>query len=259
MAFLNSFGRKTADATAKLSQQAKILSETTRLQSLIAEENQKIEKMYTGIGKLYAAHHRTDYEEIFADMMTSIAQSEDSIAGYKKQILEAKGVIICEKCGAEVSKDAAFCSSCGAPVLDPTKYVKCAHCGAVMEKGMKFCTACGKPLPEQKTETKHTCPKCGAEASKDAAFCCICGTALPKEEKAEETISRQKTCPKCGTEVAEGQLFCTKCGEPLTVAPEPLAAETIVVGNPYRPRICPDCGAELSDDVLFCTECGRRL
>ena len=165
MEFLNAFGRKTADATAKLTQQAKVLAETTRLQGLITEEKQKMVEQYTQIGKLYVANHRTDYEETFSDMVISIARSEDSIAGYKKQIQKVKGVVVCEKCGEEVSKDTAFCSCCGAPIMDPEKYVRCAHCGAPMEKRMKFCTICGNPR-KSGNAAKRTCHKCGAKHRK---------------------------------------------------------------------------------------------
>lgn len=233
MEFLNAFGRKTADATAKLTQQAKVLAETTRLQGLITEEKQKMVEQYTQIGKLYAANHRTDYEETFSDMMISIARSEDSIAGYKKQIQEVKGVVVCEWCGEEVSKDTAFCSCCGAPIMDPEKYVRCAHCGTPMEKAMKFCTVCGNPR-KSGNAAKH---KCGAEAPENAAFCAVCGNVLTKEEPA----------------AGERQLLHTD-----SEVPDLSTAETIP-NHPHRLKICPDCGAELADDVLFCMKCGRQL
>ena len=37
----------------------------------------------------------------------------------REQLRDAKGVAVCEKCGAEVAKDAAFCSACGAEVPNP--------------------------------------------------------------------------------------------------------------------------------------------
>lgn len=236
MEFLNAFGRKTADATAKLTQQAKVLAETTLLQGLITEEKQKMVEQYTQIGKLYAANHRTDYEETFSDMMISIARSEDSIAGYKKQIQEVKGVVVCERCGEEVSKDTAFCSCCGAPIMDPEKYVRCAHCGTPMEKAMKFCTVCGNPR-KSGNAAKHTCYKCGAEAPENAAFCAVCGNVLTKEEPA----------------AGERQLLHTD-----SEVPDRSTEETVPT-PPHRLKICPDCGAELADDVLFCMKCGRYL
>ena len=240
MEFLNSFGRKTAVATARLTQQAKILAETTRLQGLIAEEKQKIMEQYTEIGKLYVANHRTDYEEPFADMMASIARSEDSIAGYRKQIQDVKGKVICEKCGDEVSKDAAFCPNCGAPVMDPERYVRCSNCGILVEKHIKFCTACGNPL-KSGNAAKLICRQCGAEVPENAAFCSVCGNALAGEEPA----------------AGDGQLLHAGSEEPPAI-PDPSTAEE-VPNRHHRLQLCPDCGAELADNALFCKRCGRHL
>lgn len=58
----------------------------------------------------------------------------------------AKGtvnVVLCEKCGKELSPDAQFCTKCGESV---SSRVTCRHCSAVCEKDGTFCPKCGKAL-----------------------------------------------------------------------------------------------------------------
>ena len=113
----------------------------------------------------------------------------------KYRIQDVKGMQRCPRCGAEISKEFAFCNFCGAaiPVNErneaPADGVQCPKCGAVVEKGMRFCTACGQEIPspddqmapvdtaEQKSEEKK-CPQCGAVIRDDSSFCSECGTKL---------------------------------------------------------------------------------
>ena len=195
MALWDNLSKKASETTAKAVQQARILSETTRLNGLISDEEKKINNNYYQIGKLYAAIHQTDSEEEFSSMIAAIAESEQRIMEYRMLIQDVKGVTRCEKCGAEVAKGVAFCSSCGAAmpkveVPDLGKYEKCSNCGAKVEKGMRFCTSCGKPMTvpivratvqsEVPTEVsaKHICSNCGAELENDVAFCTECGTKI---------------------------------------------------------------------------------
>lgn len=179
MALWDSLTKKASETTAKAVQQAKILAETTKLNSQIADEEKKISNNYYQIGKLYAAMHQNDCEEDFAGMLAEIAEAEQKIRELKIQIQDIKGVVRCESCGAEVSKESAFCSACGAAlpkvevVVEDPDHEKCDSCGALVEKGMRFCTACGKPLAAQ--------PAAEAEVVEEAAPCEDCA----EEEKGE--------------------------------------------------------------------------
>lgn len=195
MAFWDSLSKKASETTAKAIQQAKILSETARLNSLIADEESKISNNYYQIGKLYAALHQADFDEDFAGMIAAIAESEQKIKDYRIQIQNVKGVLRCEKCGAEVAKGVAFCSSCGtampkAEADGSSERDKCEHCGSLVEKGMRFCTSCGSPMtamipaavapadmPEEDS-AKRSCANCGAELADNVAFCTECGTKI---------------------------------------------------------------------------------
>ena len=192
MALWDSLSKKASETTAKAVQQARILSETSRLNGLVSDEEKKINNNYYQIGKLYATIHQNDYEDEFAGMIAAIAESEQKIREYRIQIQDVKGVIRCEKCGAEVSKGVAFCSSCGAAMprietIDVSKHEKCDNCGALVEKGMRFCTSCGKPM---------TVPVVNANVQDET----------PAEAPAK------RTCSNCGSELEDGVAFCTECG-----------------------------------------------
>lgn len=151
MALWENISKKTAQTTAKVAQQARVLSESNRLNGLIAEQEKKINETYFQLGKLYAAIHFEDYESDFAGMIQTIAEAQTKIAEYRAEIQKVRGVVRCEKCGAEVQKGVAFCSTCGAQIpredgLDPSQFVRCDGCGASVERGARFCTTCGKPM-----------------------------------------------------------------------------------------------------------------
>ena len=195
MAFWDNFSQKASETTAKAVQRAKEMSDIARMNSMISEEETKINNIYYQIGKLYVTIHSHDHEEEFTGMIVSLAEAEEKIKNYRQQVQDIKGVVRCSQCGAEVPSGVAFCSSCGAPMpkiqpVNTEDVVRCEGCGAMVKKGVRFCTSCGKPMiqvtkPEIEDELKKEnetsnkiCPKCGAKIETDVAFCTECGTKL---------------------------------------------------------------------------------
>ena len=187
MALWDNITKKASETTAKAIQQAKILSETTRLNGLISDEEGKIDTAYFQIGKLYTARYRENPQDEFAGLIAAIVEAEQKIAEYRIQIQDVKGVLRCANCGAEVAKGMAFCSACGTAMpkvegAETSNQVKCEECGAMVEKGMRFCTACGKPMKAAaqpaEAPAKRVCAKCGTESAPDMAFCSECGNKL---------------------------------------------------------------------------------
>lgn len=196
MAFFDKLSKTVTEASQKTIAKTKELADTSRLNSMISEEEKVITNQYFQIGKLYVSIHKDDFEDDFAGMIGAIAEAEAKIRDYKKQIQDIKGVQRCEKCGAEVPNGAAFCSACGATmpkVQAPvsTDYIKCENCGTEVKKGMRFCTSCGKPMEAVK-------------ATSD----------MPVTEQTV-IIEQEKVCPNCGAKVEEGLAFCTECGAKL--------------------------------------------
>lgn len=195
MAFFDNLSKRASETTAKAMQKAQELSEISRINSLISEEEKKINATYYQIGKLYVSVHGSDGEENFSGMVAAVLEGEQKINDYRRQIQNIKGIQRCEKCGAEVARGVAFCSSCGAPMPKvenplPDDVIRCENCGTMVKRGMRFCTSCGKPMvlptaqdtpalnTSEEPATKRACPSCGAEIEGDVAFCTECGTKL---------------------------------------------------------------------------------
>lgn len=155
MAFFDDLGKKISQAGQTAVQKTKEMADIAKLNSSISDEERKIENSYREIGKLYVSLHDEEHEAAFAELISGIHDAEKKIVEFKQQIKDIKGVVCCEKCGAEVANNAAFCSACGAPmpVVKPveTEEPKCSKCGAVLNPDTKFCTSCGNPV-EQPTE-----------------------------------------------------------------------------------------------------------
>lgn len=116
MAFFDELGKKISQAGQSAVQKGKELADIARLNSSVSDEERKIDDNYREIGKLYYSLRGENPDVDFAAMIAAIHESEGKIAEYKQQIKDIKGVVCCEKCGAEVSTNAAFCSACGAPM-----------------------------------------------------------------------------------------------------------------------------------------------
>lgn len=199
MAFFDDLGKKISQAGQTAVQKTKEMTDIARINGMISDEEKKVNNNYYQIGKLYVAMHSTDFESDFAGMITAIKESEIKIRDYKQQIQDIKGVVRCEKCGAEVESNVAFCSSCGTPM--PKKemsanignLIKCTGCGAMVDKNMRFCTSCGKPIADI------------TQAVSDMVSVA--------DELATETVTNK--CPNCGLDIDEGLAFCTECGTKL--------------------------------------------
>lgn len=195
MAFFDELGKKVSEAGQKTLQKTKEISDTTRINSMISDEEKTINNNYYQIGKLYVSLHGNDYEDEFSGMISAIAESEKKIREYRNQVQEIKGVRRCANCGAEVPRGSAFCSSCGEPMpkvetMIPVDMVKCEGCGALVKKDMRFCTSCGKPMSSnqrimENPESANTimvearkCPNCGMHIDGDELFCSECGTKI---------------------------------------------------------------------------------
>lgn len=156
MDFLDKLSKSMTEAGHKTIAKTKEIADTSRLNSMIYDEEKIINNKYSEIGKLYVSLHKEDYEDAFADMINAITQAKVKIKDYKKQIQDIKGVQRCNKCGAEVQSGAAFCSACGSimeaenkeneAVQEPTEEKKCQSCGKTFTAEMAFCSECGTKL-----------------------------------------------------------------------------------------------------------------
>lgn len=193
MAFFDDIGKKLSQTGQGMVQKTKEMADVAKLNSVITDEEGKINNNYYLIGKLYVSMHTADCEDEFKGMISDIQASEAKIVECRYQIKTIKGVVKCEKCGAEVANNIAFCSACGNPMPrnetgNTEDKIKCESCGSLVNKGMRFCTVCGKPMKiavavENPVEAPSavqpkTCPNCGVQIENDAVFCAECGTKI---------------------------------------------------------------------------------
>lgn len=212
MAFFDDLGKKLSQAGQNMAQKTKDFSEVNKLNSAISSEEKKINNIYLQLGKEYYDRHTNDSEACFEQFVSAIKASETQIATLRQQIQDIKGITRCEKCGADILNNAAFCSSCGAPapvkapVVNTEAGVQCPSCRQTVAAGTKFCTSCGSPLavaepapadapveeetacitaeeeviyaPVQIPETPAVCPNCNAELLPETSFCTNCGTRI---------------------------------------------------------------------------------
>lgn len=168
MAFWDNFSQKASETTAKAMQKAKEMSDIAKLNSMISEEETKINNTYYQIGKLYVAMHSHDYEEEFVGMITTIGEADEKIKNYKQQVQDIKGVACCAQCGAEVQAGVAFCSSCGAP-MPKVQQTNTEDFVVTVDKPCDWCS--NRPSVAYKTSDgsyAYVCRKC-------SKTCKLCG------------------------------------------------------------------------------------
>ncbi len=150
MALFDSLGKKITSATQNIVRGTKDLTDTARLNSLIADEERQIASLYSQIGKLYCDTMEHTAETALGNLCISVDAANDKIAKYNEQILEIKGTRHCPKCGADIPLNSGFCGVCGAKIEAPEKEAApaaakrfCSNCGAEIAEGLAFCTSCG--------------------------------------------------------------------------------------------------------------------
>lgn len=265
MAFFDNIGKKASETAAKAMQRAQDLSETARLNTMISDQEKRINTAYSQIGKLYVEIHRDDGEEAFSELLEVIRDAEKKINGYRQQLQDMKEGLRCGKCGAVVSRDSSFCSACGAKIEEKAADgPRCEKCGAPITSWMRFCTVCGNPL-SQPADTEAT----SRNSTRDAQLMIPEITAEPPAEPKEtvEQVLNKSPRPEDVNMTTAEPAIATETRERIIHQPEERAKNdwemqpqaTAPNVTQITKRVCPHCGAEVDDDQLFCIECGNGL
>lgn len=195
MSFFDNFSKKISQAGQGAAQSAKNFAAVTKLNSMVSDEEKKIDNLYYQIGKAYFDANSERPDDNLVGYVNAVIEAMNNIEQYKEQIKETKGITNCPNCGAEVSYASSFCNSCGMKMPQVQQSytpndntVKCNHCGNYVSVGYKFCTSCGNVI--------------GMSTDENAA---------PSASDSESLTN----CPNCGKEIAQGAMFCTGCGHRL--------------------------------------------
>ena len=186
MAFLDVIGKKIAQTSQDVAKKTKNFADSTKLSSMIADEEKNISALYPQIGKAYYELHKDDPELALSELVAAVTEAFARIEALKDQIDAIHGMQKCPRCGANVPDGGMFCNTCGAKMPPREEYqsapvgetVICGNCGAQIPADQRFCIYCGTEVVlEQQVETR-VCGVCGRDLPADAAFCTGCGTPV---------------------------------------------------------------------------------
>ena len=157
MAFLENLGKKVGEAAQAAAKKSGELVETTKMSVNINSEEDKIQKLYTQVGRtMYEKYSATGVaEDDVKETFEAIKVHEQNIKALREKIMELKGAKLCVGCGAEMDRAQLFCSKCGArndvvqaapEVPQAAAALVCPACGAALQPDSAFCTNCGSKI-----------------------------------------------------------------------------------------------------------------
>ena len=85
MAFWDNFEKKATDATANVMSKVKGVSDITRLNSMVTEEENRIKDIYFKIGQTYVKLHGQDNDPGFSGLLNALKASQLKIEKYKQE------------------------------------------------------------------------------------------------------------------------------------------------------------------------------
>ena len=204
MAFFDNIGNAISQAGQNVVQKTKDTAEVVRLNGAIADEERRIQTLYTEIGKRYCELHTEDCDSALAESVLAVNEATAKIAQYRDQVMTLRGMIYCPACHGEMPAIAPTCPHCGAVnAAAPQPACRCKNCGQPLDADTAFCTNCGTKV--EAPAPAPACANCGQPLAEGMLFCSQCGTKV-------EPPAPAPVCANCGQPLAEGMLFCTQCG-----------------------------------------------
>lgn len=135
--------------------------EIIRADTVCYEANQAVKNAIQELGKAYFEANKNNSESEYFARVKQIQKCMDNEKLCHQYRLSLEGKTQCEKCGAVITSDSAFCNKCGSTM---TQWDFSSLTGGVFQMGsasnIGLCPTCGKPL------------------AAGAAFCEVCGTKV---------------------------------------------------------------------------------
>ena len=259
MAFFDEMKHKVTQVGQSAAKSAKDFSEVTRLNSEISDAESRINQLYNRIGyEVYCAYSANPLPEV-KELIEQINGLHETIEDRRAQIQAINAASRCPNCGAKIRPDMAFCSNCGAHLVQPEQpkaaaSAFCSNCGAPLAAGAAFCTGCG---------ARVSAPEPAAPAAAPATVL-VTPAPQPVPQPMPQPMPQPvqaSVCPNCGEPLAAGTAFCTSCGARIGAAPAAAPATVLVTPapQPVQASVCPNCGEPLPADATFCINCGTKL
>ena len=115
-----------------LSNTGKTVGEKTKQGTDIVKANVKISTEEKALNDLYCEIGKRYYEnnsenpccDEMKELFDKVSEKVNEIANLKNQVRQLKGVVMCEKCGAEVGLENDFCGKCGAKLVKPEPVIE---------------------------------------------------------------------------------------------------------------------------------------
>ena len=232
MGFLDGLTKKGAEISNSLQESINKSQRISALKKSISENNSKISRTFSEIGK-NVYEKRTMDEEV----MTFISGKIEEIDSAKKENEELEKELLglnnkkkCPECGTEVDIDVTFCPVCGKeqekveiePFV-PNGKRKCSGCGEVIDDSNVFCPKCGAKKEEAETVEENKEIDEVAETTENNEVAEVTTDAVEKNEdveKVEEEVVEEKEtipegkrkCSGCGEIIDDSDIFCANCG-----------------------------------------------
>lgn len=175
MAFFDELGKKLTQSSQDVVQKTKDTAEVLKLNNMIADAEKSIENLYSQLGKAYFELHADSSEDPLSSIINDIKLAQKTISDCQKEIQQIKGLCICTNCGANLEKEALFCSRCGTKVEHPVEtpatteenVYHCKKCGVVVPEEYAFCINCGTKAEREPAVTDAVEPDTEKDANKD--------------------------------------------------------------------------------------------
>ena len=116
--FFSNFGKKISNVGQETVKKTKEIAEISKISSKIKDEEKKLDGLYTELGKKYFSLYSRNQVAEIQDICSSITESIQKVDAMKKELQLLKGVRICSSCGAEQNNSVAYCSKCGAKLVE---------------------------------------------------------------------------------------------------------------------------------------------
>jgi len=118
MGFFNDLGKKATETYKNTTDKTNKIAREMKLKSYINENKNRIEEVYTEIGKkVYEKFNEGNISDIESFVKPEIERIEEyarKIENMNNEIRSINNIKLCTKCAAEIDLNARFCSKCGA-------------------------------------------------------------------------------------------------------------------------------------------------